>query len=52
MGDEEKGRLVANIAGSLSRVSRPEIIERSLDHFRRADKNLGEKLKKAVDSAK
>jgi len=50
MGDEEKVRLVANIAGSLSRVSRPEIIERSLGHFRKADKDLGERLKKAVDS--
>jgi catalase len=46
----KKGRLVANIAGSLLRVSRPEIIERSLGHFRRADKDLGERLKKAVDT--
>jgi catalase len=52
MSDEEKGRLVASIAGSLSRVSRPDIIERSLGHFRRAGKDLGERLKKAVESLK
>jgi catalase len=50
MGSEEKDRLVANIAASLAKVSRPEIIERSLGHFRRADKDLGERLKKAVDA--
>jgi catalase len=50
MSSEEKGRLVANIAGTLSRVSRPDIIERSLGHFRSADKDLGERLKKAIDS--
>jgi catalase len=52
MGREEKERLAANIAASLSRVSRPDVIERSLGHFRRVDTDLGQRLKKAVDSAR
>ena len=48
MGEEEKQRLVDNIAGSLSRVSRDEIVERSIGHFRNADADYGEKVAKAV----
>jgi catalase len=44
MSEEEKKRLVANIAGSLSRVSRGEIIERGLGNFRSADKDLADRL--------
>jgi catalase len=50
MPEDAKGRLVANIAGSLARVSRPDIIERTITNFRSADKDLGERLKKAVHS--
>ena len=48
MSEEEKERLVANIAGSLSRVSRGEIIERGLGNFRSADKDLADRLLKAI----
>ena len=48
MSEEEKKRLVENIAGSLSRVSREEIIEKSISHFRSADKDFGDRLTKAV----
>ena len=37
-------RLVDNIAGSLAQVSRDDIIERSLSHFRRADAAYGQKI--------
>ncbi len=39
---------MANIAGSLSRVSRGEIIERGLGNFRSADKDLADRLLKAL----
>jgi catalase len=48
MGEAEKKRLVENIAGSLSKVSREEIIEKSIGHFRLADKDFGDRLAKAV----
>jgi catalase len=48
MKEDGKTRLVDNIAGSLSRVSREDIIMRSLAHFGAADKNLGDRLAKAV----
>jgi catalase len=48
MSEDEKKRVVENIAGSLSHVSRQEIIERSISHFRSADKDLGDRLTKAV----
>jgi catalase len=48
MSEEEKKRLVGNIAGSLSRVSREEIIEKSISHFRSADKDFGDRLTKAI----
>ena len=52
MSEEEKKRLVANIAGSLSRVSRGEIIERGLGNFRSADKDLADRLAKAIRELK
>jgi catalase len=39
---------VSNIAGSLSQVSREDIIERAIAHFRRADADYGERIAKAV----
>jgi catalase len=48
MKEEEKERLIANIAGSLSKVSKLEVIERSISHFRNADKDYGERIEKAV----
>ena len=48
MSEEEKKRLVDNISGSLSRVGREEIIEKSINAFRSADKDFGDRLTKAV----
>jgi catalase len=48
MKEEEKQRLVTNMAGGLSKVSKPEVIERSISYFRSADKDYGTRLEKAV----
>ena len=48
MNEEAKQRLIENIAGSLSRVSRNEIIERSIGHFRKADPEYGRRVAEAV----
>ncbi|MBN1890819.1 MAG: catalase [Thermoflexales bacterium] len=41
-------RLIDNIAGNLSRVSREDIIERSIAHFRNADPDYGRRVAEAV----
>ena len=50
MSEDEKERLVANIAAGLSAVSRPDIIERSIAHFRNADPDYGDRIARAVKS--
>jgi catalase len=52
MTEDERLRLVANIAGSLSQVTRPDIIERAIGHFEAADKEYGRRVAEAVASAK
>ena len=49
MSSDEKQRLIANIAGSLAKVSKPDIIERSIANFRKADTNYGDQVAKAVE---
>jgi catalase len=44
MSEAEKHRLIANIAGSLSRVSKKDIVKRSIENFRKADPEFGERL--------
>jgi len=48
MSEPEKARLVSNIASSLSKVSKKDIIERSIAHFRSADGDYGERVVKAA----
>jgi catalase len=48
MSEEEKQRLIANIAASLSQVSREDVIERSVAHFSKADPQYGEQVARAV----
>jgi catalase len=48
MSEDAKQRLIANIAGSLARVSRDDIIERAIGYFRAADADYGQRLAKAV----
>lgn len=48
MKPEERQRLIDNLAGSLRQVSRPDVVERSVAHFRAADPELGERLAQAI----
>ncbi len=48
MSEDEKQRLVANIAGGLSQVSRDDIIEKNLAHFAAADADYGKRVEEAV----
>ena len=48
MPEEARKRLVENIAGSLSQVSRKDVIERSIAHFRKADPEYGQRVADAV----
>jgi catalase len=41
-------RLVDNIVGSLGQVSRDDIIERSIAHFRKADAEFGYRLSEGI----
>jgi catalase len=45
---EERQRLVANIAGSLSQVTRDGVIEKNLAHFHAADREYGRGVAEAV----
>jgi catalase len=51
MSEAEKSRLVSNIAASLSRVSKPDIIERSIANFRKADAEYGKRVAAAITGA-
>jgi catalase len=48
MRQDERERLVANIAGSLAQVSRDDIRERAIGHFRAADPEYGARVEAAV----
>ncbi|MFC9242610.1 catalase [Streptomyces sp. NPDC057136] len=48
MSEDEKGRLIANIAGGLSQVTRDDVIEKNLAHFHAADAEYGKRVEKAV----
>jgi catalase len=48
MSDDEKSRLIANIAGGLSQVSRDDVIEKNLAHFHAADAEYGKRVEEAV----
>ncbi|MGW2963824.1 catalase [Streptomyces sp. NPDC001220] len=48
MSEEEKRRLVANIAGGLSQVTRDDVIEKNLAHFHAADPEYGKRVEEAV----
>jgi len=48
MKDDERKRLVDNIAGGLARVSRQAVVDHSLEHFRKADPEYGKRVAEAV----
>jgi len=49
MSEEERHRLVGNIAGSLAQVSRQDVIDRSIDHFASAHADLGRRIAEAIE---
>ena len=48
ISEDAKERLVNNIATGLSAVTKPEIVERSIAHFRNADPDYGDRIARAV----
>jgi catalase len=52
MSEAEKQRLIENICASLSKVSRDQIIDRAVGHFRNADPDYGHRLAKALARAR
>jgi catalase len=48
MPEDARRRLVDNIAGSLAQVTRADVVERSIEHFRKADPEYGRRLTEAV----
>jgi catalase len=48
MREDERQRLVDNIARSLSQVRRQDVIERSIGHFRKADAEYGRRVAEAL----
>jgi catalase len=48
MKEDERLRLVGNLAGSLAQVRSGDVIERSISYFMRADAELGQRLTEAV----
>ncbi|MGW3287193.1 catalase [Streptomyces sp. NPDC001002] len=48
MSQDERSRLVANIAGGLSQVSRDDVIDKNLAHFHAADPEYGRRVEEAV----
>jgi catalase len=52
MDTPARARLVGNLAASLAQVGRRDVVERSVDHFRRADADLGTRLLNAIEMAR
>ena len=49
MSEEERARLVENIAGAMKPVERDEIKLRQIGHFYKADPEYGERIAKALN---
>jgi catalase len=50
MSEAEKQRLVANIVGSLAAVTRDDVIQRAIGHFRNADADYGQRITLGVEA--
>ncbi len=48
MGEGEKARLVDKITGGLSRVSKKEVILKSIEYFLHAGSDLANRLTKSI----
>jgi len=52
MKEDERERLVANLAGSFAQVRDQAVVDRCLSYFRTADREYGERLEKAIKALK
>jgi catalase len=52
MKDDERARLIENLAGSLALVSLPGVVERAVNHFEQADAELGTRVRERVIARK
>ncbi|WP_310714642.1 catalase [Streptomyces lydicus] len=50
MSEDEKERLIDNLAGFISQVSRDDIAQRAIENFRKADADYGKRLEAAVQA--
>ncbi|MFI9547988.1 catalase-related domain-containing protein [Streptomyces sp. NPDC052016] len=50
MSEDQKERLINNLADSIAGVSRDDIAERAIDNFRQADGDFGKRLDAAVQA--
>ncbi|MFK4273969.1 catalase-related domain-containing protein, partial [Streptomyces milbemycinicus] len=50
MSEEEKERLIQNLAQFISKVSRDDIAQRAIENFRKADADYGKRLETAVQA--
>ena len=50
MAEDEKERLVNNLANAISGVTRDDIAERAINNFRQADEDFGKRLEAAVQA--
>jgi catalase len=48
MKEDARQRLVDNIAGSLAQVTKPDVVARAIEHFRKADSEYGERVAAVV----
>jgi catalase len=52
MAETERERLVASIGASLAQVSRQDIVDRAIAHYRNADAEYGARVEAAVKDAR
>lgn len=52
MKEDERERLVANLAGSLAQVRDQAVVDRCVSYFRAADREYGDRLQKAIAALK
>ncbi|MEK8172526.1 catalase-related domain-containing protein [Streptomyces sp. M19] len=50
LSEEERERLIGNLAGFISQVSRDDIARRAIENFRKADADYGKRLEAAVQA--
>jgi catalase len=50
LSEDEKARLIDNLAGFIAKVSRDDIAERAINNFRQADGDFGKRLEAAVQA--